>query len=713
MTDQHDEPDSYPWMTAPAHLMTRRQLRAAGLRPNGQEPVAVMVRRRRGRQVIAQLFDSRTAAPKRAATPAQLRAVAKAIRAHQLSAARRRGLTEADLAATGDPGAAWTTTSENTEKGNTMSAPTTALAETTPAPAQLGVPAGAGQQLTYFIAAMALTEADHRRESIEEHTEMISGSTDPELATSLAAELDAVRAKAEARMSAELPWGDQFAIGDIFSDAVAWHTESEVAAATMNKISADYAREWGVLIDVDNRELSVDPDFDPVARQDYTEAATLWTREAKVMEFVAAMPLQSQVKEAVTRALTAWQGEAVDVEDPRRHLADATDRRAGLAAALDQAGVAGDDRARVDFVVDYLRGDTSGLDLLATPVYVDVGVEVRGRAEAMLEAFATGKLDGKVIAQEISVMSPADQEQMRALGRELHAGTATETSIQVWADHADRDRIAEQLGAYAEDLAYFREAAVELATTNQLGGDLRMGLDLAISRKQYFAEVYDAKGLAELERAQLAHVVDDIQAGRISSAEQLPALLFVDERSKQALDREQMAQPARLLADDTREMTTALLAGADLSDPHRRDSAPVVEANTRLAEIVYNVGIGAPGEGGVQALRTQFDTDFATLGKALGRAGAEPAVQKGIGTALNGAVRTAWSMGKAAAGRSQAWTNKVDQLVTARDSAATKSSGARPRQCQTRPDRAAAKAAAAEPVRPQPRYTSARQGIGR
>lgn len=747
MTNQHDEPDTYPWMTAPAHLMTRRQLRAAGLRPNGQSPVAVMVGKRRGRALTAHLYDSRAAAPKRSASPAQLGAVAKAIRAHQLAAARRRGLTEAELSATGDPGPAWTTTSENTEKGTTMTTESDTeiagittevdllaaagivpadLAATVSAAAngedlysapvqdQLGVPTGAGQQLTYFFAAMALADADHRRVGIEEYGEMIASATDPELAKSLAQERDTLRAKAETRM-AHLPWNDQFALGDVFAEAIAWHGESEVAAAAMNKVAADYARQWGVLVDIENREVSVDPDFDATARQDLEEAEALWARESVAIDFVSSISLPSAAKLAVSQAITSWQGASITAENPREHLADAADRRAGLAAALDAAGLTGDDRARVDFVVDYLRGDTSSLDLLATPVYVDPGVEVRGRAEQMLEAFATGKLDGKVIAQEISVMTVADQEQMRALGRDLHSGTATEKSIQLWADHVDRDRVADQLGVYVDDLQYFRDAAVELATTNQLGADMRMGLDLAASRKEYFAQVYESKDLAVLERAHLARVIDDIEAGRITDREQLPELLFVDERSKQAADRAKQAQPARLLADGTREMTTALLAGADLSDPHRPDSAPITQSADKLAEVVYNVGIGAPGDGGVQALRSQFDTDYAKLDKALRRAGADPAVQNGIRTAINTGIKTAWSMGKAAAERTQGWTNKVDQLVTARDTAAQKNTSARPRQCQTRPDRAATKnaAAAADPVRPQQRYTSAKQGMSR
>jgi hypothetical protein len=60
-------------------LMTRRQLRAVGLRPNGQEPVAE-IRWRRGRRV-AYLYDPAAAAPVRPMTPARWRAHAAMMRA--------------------------------------------------------------------------------------------------------------------------------------------------------------------------------------------------------------------------------------------------------------------------------------------------------------------------------------------------------------------------------------------------------------------------------------------------------------------------------------------------------------------------------------------------------------------------------------------------------------------------------------------------------
>ncbi|WP_327114164.1 hypothetical protein OHB12_33680 [Nocardia sp. NBC_01730] len=99
----------YEWRTAPTHLRTRRQLAADGLRPNGQDIAAKVQRRRRADRepLTAYLYDVNLAAAKREATPAQLEALARATREHQLRAAERRGMDRSELETAGDPGPGW------------------------------------------------------------------------------------------------------------------------------------------------------------------------------------------------------------------------------------------------------------------------------------------------------------------------------------------------------------------------------------------------------------------------------------------------------------------------------------------------------------------------------------------------------------------------------------------------------------------------------
>lgn len=85
--DIYGDLPTYRWGNAPRTLATRRQLSEQGLRKNGHDPVAVMIRPRRRRPnnpLIAYLYDTNLAAPKRPFAWAKLAAV------YTAAAARRR-----------------------------------------------------------------------------------------------------------------------------------------------------------------------------------------------------------------------------------------------------------------------------------------------------------------------------------------------------------------------------------------------------------------------------------------------------------------------------------------------------------------------------------------------------------------------------------------------------------------------------------------------
>lgn len=74
---------TYPWKSAPTEYATARQLRAAGLRPGGQQ-VQAQVLWRHGKQIRkAYLYNIGAAKLKRTATPAQRVAIEKALRARR------------------------------------------------------------------------------------------------------------------------------------------------------------------------------------------------------------------------------------------------------------------------------------------------------------------------------------------------------------------------------------------------------------------------------------------------------------------------------------------------------------------------------------------------------------------------------------------------------------------------------------------------------
>jgi hypothetical protein len=81
----------YRWRLAPDGLATRRQLRALGLRPGGQD-VAAQVERPRHRRgpLVAYLYRIEQAKPVRPMTPAKWAALAKANAARRICPECRR-----------------------------------------------------------------------------------------------------------------------------------------------------------------------------------------------------------------------------------------------------------------------------------------------------------------------------------------------------------------------------------------------------------------------------------------------------------------------------------------------------------------------------------------------------------------------------------------------------------------------------------------------
>lgn len=81
----------YRWRLAPEGYATRRQLRAMGLRPGGQEVAAELQRPRRRRgPLVAYLYRIDRAKPVRPMTPARWAALAKANAAQQVCPNCRR-----------------------------------------------------------------------------------------------------------------------------------------------------------------------------------------------------------------------------------------------------------------------------------------------------------------------------------------------------------------------------------------------------------------------------------------------------------------------------------------------------------------------------------------------------------------------------------------------------------------------------------------------
>lgn len=803
MADQHKDLDRYDWMSAPAHLKTRRQLRAAGLRPNGQDVAALMVRERRGRRLVAHLYDVRLAAPKRTATPAQLIAVAKAVRGHQLAAALRRGFTEEQLTTVADPGDAWTTP-VTPEKGNPMSNNETAevndksiaidyaryLAEQlaqaekdarTPGlfvgqvdgaptravgPAE-GVgwvveesrrqlhthlienrfllgdaaqewaqhfadiddaavistkvkPVGHGQRLAHLHAVVALNQSRHRREQ-RERERVIALGEGVEAGVEFTELLTEAREAAKDRLSQPIRWANRDRVAMTLTDALSWRGELDVADDVVTKVVGAYASDWGVIIDPDKRTVRIDEKHNAAERQAFDEVAVVWDRESAVIDIVSASGLAPEAKGPVMEAIHRWRGEATDLQDPQRHVADQAERREQLRAELAELPIPAEARAYVEVTVDYLRGDVSEVDLLATPVLVDPGEEARGRMRGLLDLYADGSIAPQFMAEEIAVLSPADQQIVREIGRGIRDGKNPDRAV--WADCIDRDAFTEDLLNYLND-AEDQRAEADYIVENHHPYPDQLGINddfedrlprMAAARDALHATVKGSQGLNSTERHQLTALLADIEVGRVLTDKQLPELLFLDERTKSEVDsRRETAVVDAAIADLPTEVSTLVTAKTSLAQDN-----PVHQVISTAAKNLHStVRSVAHGIGSVEQNRELYTAQRTALGKALSRAGVDRDTMGEIRTLVDTTAKAAAQTRMAATARREQWPAKVEKACADRDRAAAKpqAQAASARSCRTRLDRSAARAteATADPARVHaPHPEMAEQGFER
>ncbi|MGY2025866.1 RRQRL motif-containing zinc-binding protein [Nocardia gipuzkoensis] len=740
MTAVHDEqPGTFAWRAAPSHLKTRRQLRAAGLRPGGQDPAALMVREPTGRKrrLWAYLFDVGKAAPKRTASAAQLAAVEKAVREHQARAAERRGISRQELAQSADPGPGWstdpTTHQEENPMSDTITAPGAKVATGEDAAGQqpqLGAPAGHGQRVAYLLATVAANQARERSAKVDAAIGRAERGDDADW--DLEPKIREAMSQAESRLEA-IPWQNRTAMVASLADSLVWSFDSELAQQRLDELTNSYALSWGVLIDPMEFTVSIDPDFEAEHYQRYAEAASVWDRESAAIDLVAALPMPETAKDAAVQAVMAWRGPEVDPLDPDEHRVSQLRRREQLDVDLDAARLTAEDRARVEFVVDYLRGETSRADLLTSPVVVDPGEEARGRVAALLEQFARNPKAAREVGKQISVLTDADQERVRDVGRAIQAGQAVD--FAVWPGYINREAFREALVEYADDAAELRSMADYLAEGNltadeqaRLGAVVGTITDdtnlqitrMAAQREQLLDQARHGHGLTSMERAQIMCTIEDIDAGVIHGHKELPELLFADERTKASVDFARTAEPAADLSNTTRRQITELVDTASTAAPHSREDQRLRFEVSSMTDALFSVATGSPGTS-VELDRQQYTIKRTELGKALARAGVDPEVRQQIRALVDDSARQAGELGRGAAARRQQWKDKTANIVAARDDAIAQRQAAAAdrspshrsgRTCANRPDRTA-QAASPAPARSAARRPVHTSGVQR
>lgn len=705
-TDAHTDArvHEYPWRLAPAHLKTRRQLRAAGLQPNRQPVAALMVGTRRGRRLVAHLYDLAKAAPKKPPTAAQLAAARAATREHQARAAERHGLSRSDLATDVEPAAGWDTPAATEyQEGNRMSDTTTA-AQIQP---QLGIATGHNQRIALLLATVACNRAKARDEELFRAVEAAQRAGEDsveQLYRETQREIEAAEARAE-----RVQGDDKVAVFDALTDALQWREQSELLADHLTELSDHITLTWGVSIDRDELTAGIDPEFDPVELQDLAEAYCLDMREAAVVDIVAAMRLPEAAKAQALEAVSAWH-RGIDPDDLPGYLDGTQARREQLGQALAAAKLSESDRAAVEFAIDYLRGDMSRIDMLAAPVVVDPGEEARGRIPDLLAEYAADPATAPQVGQAIAVMSAADQRTVQDIGVRIRAGQ--QPDLAVWPGYVDRQDLTDQLAIYAEDavdlrtdadfLAEDRYSEDERSSLGQGGAGFTDELSerltrLSATRAQLLDHARTGQGLASMERAQIAATVADIDAGRILSGKQLPELMWADERSRAAVDADRGREKAAMLATAATEALAQRLDATDVETGPVRDRLDLDIA--AIGTSLHNVGSASP-TATLEERRRDFVQRRGRLEQDLTQAGVQVAARAEIRGLVDARGKEAGQLGQTATSRREQWHTRTTRAVAAREKTAARRAAVdagdpspAERACTTRPTRAADQAA--------------------
>ncbi len=550
-------------------------------------------------------------------------------------------------------------------------------------PLQLGVPAGHGQRVTYLLATVAVNQAREQAARLDAAVGRVDRGDEADW--ELEPRIREAMSQAETRLE-NIPWQNRTALVASLVDAMVWSHDSELAAQRLDELTSSYALSWGVDIDPMEFTVSVDPQFEAEHFQRYAEAASVWDRESAAIDIVTALPMPEAAKDAATRAVMAWRGTEVDPLDPDEHRLSQKARREQLDVDLAAAPITAEDRARVAFVVDYVRDDTSRVDLLTTPVVVDPGEEARGRVAGLLEQYARNPKSAREVGKQISVLTPADQERVRDVGRAIQAGQPVD--FAVWPGYINREQLLEELQLYAMDAEelraeadYIAEADISTESPERIGLSDEIGARItrmATQREQLLDQARHGKGLTSMERAQLACTIEDIDAGVIHGHKELPELLFADERTKASVDFARTAEPASELSNATRHEITDLINTTGAVTPHSREDERLRFEVSSISDAVFSVAAGSPGTG-VELDRQQYTMKRTELGKALARAGVEPEVRQRIRTLVDDRARQAGELGRGAAARRQQWRDKSAHAVAARDDAIAQASGRRSR----------------------------------
>ncbi|MFF0637828.1 hypothetical protein ACFYTS_35660 [Nocardia sp. NPDC004151] len=126
-------------------------------------------------------------------------------------------------------------------------------------------PHGHNQRIAFLLATVAANQARVDDAALAQNIDNARAEGE-DAVEALRARYSEDQAAAEARMQS-IPWHNLPATVAVFSDAMLWSGNSEIAQEALNELTGRYAAQWGVVVDPETFSVSVDPGFDAVAAQ--------------------------------------------------------------------------------------------------------------------------------------------------------------------------------------------------------------------------------------------------------------------------------------------------------------------------------------------------------------------------------------------------------------------------------------------------------------
>lgn len=516
------------------------------------------------------------------------------------------------------------------------------------------------QYTAYVRVSVALTRAADQRDRLDTVRFELAypEQLDPQTRERLERDHNAKRAAAEQRL-ASLPWSSPELLADRLTDAVAWASDSPLASTRLRALIDYYATNMGLHISKLPLTVTVDPEFRSATAQNYRGAHSDYTRAGAVVDAIAVqqryLGLPEHLWHQLLTAVSEWRGTEPGPADAGTYLDGAAERRVQLTERLNELNLDPSIRQRVEFLVDYVRGQTEDVDLRwRTPILVDPAEEVRGRIGAMMARFAEhGDRVAAQIAEEIAVMSPADQETVRAIGRQIINGS-TDVGTSPWPDYIDRDELAQLVHAFATDSRKLLENSEESVAFGELRGSdsVQYRFDKVREGRARIQDMLGRQGLEPIEVALVQAVVEDIDMGRIDDSN-VPELLFVDERSKSHADLHRHAATADEIA----------IGAADaVHQAIQSKSGEASEASLQAVDRLHtDLDALANGQRTRAQVRPDLDTHRGELSRVLSDngVGALTRTRIKVRSILDQAARDAARHGTSRAGIEQVWQRRL------------------------------------------------------